>query len=297
MVGDFMYDVIVIGGGPAGLTSAIYLRRANKKVLVLEANVCGGQIINAESIENYPGYINISGYEFSENIKNQALGLGAEIKYETVLRVDEDKKVHTTNNIYEAKSVIIAVGSRNRKLKIDNEDKFTGKGISYCATCDGNFYKGKDVAVIGSGNTAIQDIIYLSNICNHVYGIVRGEAYKGEITELEEAKSKENVTLLFNSVVTELIGDDSLEKIKINGQNELNVSGVFVAIGQEPNNMMFKNIVDIDEKGYIITNNDVKTNIKGIYVAGDAREKDLRQLTTAVSDGALAATYAVKEME
>ena len=292
-----MYDTIIVGGGPAGLTSAIYLRRANKKVLVLEANVCGGQIVNAKDIENYPGYEHISGFDFSENLRKQVLNLGAEIKYETVLKVDEDKKVYTTNNVYEAKSVILAVGSKNRKLKIENEDKFTGKGISYCATCDGNFFKGKDVAVIGSGNTAIQDMIYLADICNHVYGIVRGESYKGEISELEEAKSKGNVTLMFNSVVTKLVGEDSLEKIVINDKDEINVSGVFVAIGQEPNNMMFKNILDIDEKGYIITNNDVKTNVKGIYVAGDAREKELRQLTTAVSDGALAATYAIKEME
>lgn len=292
-----MYDTIIVGGGPAGLTSAIYLRRANKKVLVLEANVCGGQIVNAKDIENYPGYEHISGFDFSENLRKQVLNLGAEIKYETVLKVDEDKKVYTTNNVYEAKSVILAVGSKNRKLKIENEDKFTGKGISYCATCDGNFFKGKDDAVIGSGNTAIQDMIYLADICNHVYGIVRGESYKGEISELEEAKSKGNVTLMFNSVVTKLVGEDSLEKIVINDKDEINVSGVFVAIGQEPNNMMFKNILDIDEKGYIITNNDVKTNVKGIYVAGDAREKELRQLTTAVSDGALAATYAIKEME
>ena len=292
-----MYDTIIVGGGPSGLTSAIYLRRANKKVLVLEANVCGGQIVNAKDIENYPGYEHISGFDFSENLRKQVLNLGAEIKYETVLKVDEDKKVYTTNNVYEAKSVILAVGSKNRKLKIENEDKFTGKGISYCATCDGNFFKGKDVAVIGSGNTAIQDMIYLADICNHVYGIVRGESYKGEISELEEAKSKGNVTLMFNSVVTKLVGEDSLEKIVINDKDEINVSGVFVAIGQEPNNMMFKNILDIDEKGYIITNNDVKTNVKGIYVAGDAREKELRQLTTAVSDGALAATYAIKEME
>lgn len=292
-----MYDTIIVGGGPAGLTSAIYLRRANKKVLVLEANVCGGQIVNAKDVENYPGYEHISGFDFSENLRKQVLNLGAEIKYETVLKVDEDKKVYTSNNVYEAKSVILAVGSKNRKLKIDNEDKFTGKGISYCATCDGNFYRNKDVAVIGSGNTALDDILYLSDIANHVYGIVRGDSYKGELQELEEIKKRNNVTLIFNSVVTELIGSDTLEKIKINNDEEINVSGVFVAIGQEPNNMMFKNVVDIDEKGYIITTEEVKTKTKGIYVAGDARDKVLRQLTTATSDGALAATYAIKEME
>lgn len=292
-----MYDTIIVGGGPAGLTSAIYLRRANKKVLVLEANVCGGQIVNAKDVENYPGYEHISGFDFSDNLRKQVLNLGAEIKYETVLKVDEDKKVYTSNNVYEAKSVILAVGSKNRKLKIDNEDKFTGKGISYCATCDGNFYRNKDVAVIGSGNTALDDILYLSDIANHVYGIVRGDSYKGELQELEEIKKRNNVTLIFNSVVTELIGSDTLEKIKIYNDEEINVSGVFVAIGQEPNNMMFKNVVDIDEKGYIITTEEVKTKTKGIYVAGDARDKVLRQLTTATSDGALAATYAIKEME
>ena len=292
-----MYDTIIVGGGPAGLTSAIYLRRANKKVLVLEANVCGGQIVNAKDVENYPGYEHISGFDFSENLRKQVLNLGAEIKYETVLKVDEDKKVYTSNNVYEAKSVILAVGSKNRKLKIDNEDKFTGRGISYCATCDGNFYKNKDVAVIGSGNTALDDILYLSDIANHVYGIVRGDSYKGELQELEEIKKRNNVTLIFNSVVTELIGSDTLEQIKINNDEEINVSGVFVAIGQEPNNLMFKNVVDIDEKGYIITTEEVKTKTKGIYVAGDARDKVLRQLTTATSDGALAATYAIKEME
>lgn len=292
-----MYDAIIIGGGPAGLTSAIYLRRANKKVLVLEANVCGGQIVTAQDVENYPGYTHISGFDLSENMRKQVLDLGAEIKYETVLKVDENKKVYTANNIYEAKSIILAIGAKNRKLKIENEEKFTGRGISYCATCDGNFYRNKDVAVIGSGNTALDDILYLSDIANHVYGIARGDSYKGELQELEEIKKKDNVTLMFNSVVTELIGNDALEKIVINGEKEINVSGVFVAIGQEPNNMMFKNIVDLDEKGYIITTEEVKTKTKGIYVAGDARVKVLRQLTTATSDGALAATYAIKEME
>ena len=292
-----MYDTIIIGGGPAGLTSAIFLRRANKKVLVLESNICGGQIVNAKDVQNYPGYKNISGSELSENMMNQALDLGAEIKYVTVLKVDEDKTVYTNDNTYKAKSIILAVGCKNRKLNIENEDKFTGKGISYCATCDGNFFKGKEVAVIGGGDTALDDILYLSDIASKVYAIVRRDTYKGELSEVSEIEKKDNVVFKYNSVVTKLNGNDSLESIIINDNEEIKVSGLFIAIGQEPNNMMFKNIVDIDENGYIITTEEVKTKNKGIYVAGDARVKLLRQLTTAVSDGSLAATYAIKEME
>ena len=291
-----MYDSIIIGGGPAGLTAAIYLRRANKNVLVLESNVCGGQILNANNVENYPGIKSISGFDLSMNMMNQAMDLGAEIKYETVLKVDEDKTVYTNKNTYKAKTVIIAVGSKNRKLKMENEDKFIGKGISYCATCDGNFFKGKDVAVVGGGDVALDDILYLSSIANHVYSIVRKDSFKGETKELDEVKNN-NVTVFYNSEITKIIGEDSLEKIIINDKDEINVSGLFIAIGQEPNNHMFKNILEIDENGYIITVDEVKTKNKGIYVVGDARDKLLRQLTTAVSDGALAATYAIREME
>lgn len=292
-----MYDSIIIGGGIAGLTAAIYLRRANKKVLVLESNVCGGQIVNAKDVENYPGLKSISGYELSENMKNQVLDLGAEIRYETVIRVDEDKNVYTSDNTYKAKTVIIAVGSKNRKLKIENEDKFIGKGISYCSSCDGNFFKGKNVAVIGGGDSALDDVLYLSSIANHVYSIVRGDSFKGEEAEFDEINNKDNVTIKYNSSVTKIIGDDKLEKIVINDQEEIEVDGLFIAIGREPNTHIFKNITQINENGYIITNNEVKTDINGIYVAGDVRDKVLRQLTTAASDGALAATYAIKEME
>ena len=292
-----MYDTIIIGGGPAGLASAIYLRRANKKVLVLEANVCGGQIVNAKDVQNYPGFNSISGYDLSEKMMNQALELGAEIKYETVLKIDDDKTVYTAKNTYKAKTIIIAVGSKNRKLKLENEEKLIGKGISYCATCDGNFFKGKEVAVVGGGDTALDDILYLSDIASKVYAIVRGESFKGEINELAEIEKRDNVVIKYNSIVTGLEGESSLEKIIVNENEEINVSGLFIAIGQEPNNMMFKNIIDLDENGYIITIDDVKTKHDGIYVVGDARKKMLRQLTTAVSDGALAATYAVKEMK
>ena len=285
-----MYDTIIVGGGPAGLTSAIYLRRANKKVLVLEANVCGGQIVNAKDVENYPGYEHISGFDFSENLRKQVLNLGAEIKYETVLKVDEDKKVYTSNNVYEAKSVILAVGSKNRKLKIDNEDKFTGRGISYCATCDGNFYKDKIACVYGNTSTALDDVVYLSNICKEVYLVVRNDSLKENNLE-----SFSNVHIIYNSTITKLLGDNLLTGIELNNNETINTDALFVAIGQVPETENFINILDLDSKGYAITS-DNRTKIKGIYVCGDVVEKPLRQLATAIGDGAMAATAAIQDI-
>ena len=294
-----MYDTIIVGGGPAGLTSAIYLRRANKKVLVLEANVCGGQIVNAKDVENYPGYEHISGFDFSDNLRKQVLNLGAEIKYETVLRVEKDKTVITNKDKYKAKSVIIATGAENRKLNIDGENKFIGKGVSYCATCDGNFFKGMDVAVVGGGNTAIADALYLSDIVNKVYLIHRREEFRGEPKKVEELKNKKNVELVLNSNVVKINGEDKVESIEVeNTSNErktINVSGIFIAVGQDPKNAIFNNVVELNDKGYIISEDGVHTSTEGIYVAGDTREKVLRQLTTAVSDGSIAATIAIKE--
>ena len=289
-----MYDTIVVGAGTAGLTAAIYLRRANKKVLILEANIVGGQIVSTNSIENYPGLYKISGAEYASKLYEQAIDLGAEFKYEKVLNVSKEKVVTTNRGKYTAKTVIIAIGSKNRKLSMPREDELIGKGVSYCATCDGNFYKGRDVAVVGGGDAALDDIVYLSGICNKVYAIVRSDNFKGEIEEAEEIKSKNNVEIIYNSNVTKLIGDNNLEKIEINGEKEIEVSGLFIAIGQEPNNYIFKNILDLDERGYVKTKNEVCTDVEGIYVAGDAREKQLRQLVTAASDGALAATEAIK---
>lgn len=289
-----MYDTIVVGAGTAGLTAAIYLRRANKKVLVLEANVCGGQILSANSIENYPGLYKVSGTEYATKLYEQVIDLGVELKYEKVLNISKDKVVTTDKGSYNAKTIIIAIGSKNRKLSLPREDELIGKGISYCATCDGNFYKDQDVAVVGGGDSALDDALYLSDICNKVYVVVRKDTFKGELNEAEEIKTKDNVEIIYNSVITKIIGEEKLEKIEINEEREIEVSGLFIAIGQEPNNYIFKNILELDERGYIITNNDVCTKIEGIYVAGDARVKQLRQLVTAASDGALAATEAIK---
>lgn len=296
-----MYDIIIVGAGPAGLTAALYALRANKKVLVLEAKNYGGQIINAHKIENYPGISSISGFDFATNLYNQVKNLGCEINYETVLKITEEKEVITAKNKYLTKAIILATGAKNRKLEIKNENIFVGKGVSYCATCDGNFYKGKDVAVVGGGNTALEDALYLSNLVNKVYLIHRRDSFRGDYKYLEELKAKKNVEFILNANITKLNGNNALESIEIisedNQIDNIKINGLFIAVGQEPQNDMFSNIVNLDEKGYIISEDGAHTNINGIYVAGDARKKSLRQLTTAVSDGSIAATIAIKEMQ
>ena len=295
-----MYDIIIIGAGPAGLTAAIYARRANKKVLVLEAKSYGGQIINANNVENYPGFVSISGFDLATNMYNQAKELGAEIKFETAIHIDKDKKVTTNKDTYEAKAIILATGAENRKLNIPDEEDYVSKGISYCATCDGNFFKNKIVAVVGGGNTALEDAIYLSNIAKKVYLIHRRDNFRGEARYLSEIKKKDNIELILNSNVTRLVGKNILEKIivtdKDNNINEIEINGLFIAVGQSPKNEIFANIIKINDYGYIESDDGVHTNIEGIYVAGDNRVKVLRQLTTAVSDGSIAATTAIKEM-
>ncbi len=294
-----MYDVIIIGAGPAGLTSALYALRANKKVLILEAKSYGGQIINASRIENYPGIEEITGFDFATTLYNQVKKLGAEIRYEKVIHIGEDKRVMTKERGYQTHAIIIATGVENRKLNIAHEEEFVGKGVSYCATCDGNFYKNKVVAVNGGGNTALEDAIYLSDIAKKIYVIHRRDEFRGDVRYVEELSKKSNVEFLLNATVTSLNGINKLESITVTGKDnqvrDIPVDGLFVAIGQEPNNEVFANIVDLDSYGYMVPIDGVHTKVEGIYVAGDARTKELRQLTTAVSDGSIAATTALKE--
>lgn len=296
-----MYDLIIIGGGPAGLTAALYSLRANKKVLVIESGVYGGQIVKAHKIENYPGIHSISGAEYAISLYEQVKNLGAEFKSETVIHVNEDKTVITNLSSYQAKAVIIATGAGYKKLQIDNEENFIGKGISYCATCDGNFFKNKTVAVVGGGDTAIKDAIYLSDIVKKLYVIHRRDSFRCEDKTLDELKSKENVEFILNSNVIKLNGDNLLESIEVKNNDgsisTIELNGLFIAVGQEPKNGIFTNLVNIDKAGYIESEDGVHTNVEGIYVAGDARQKELRQLTTAVSDGSIAATIAIKEMK
>lgn len=296
-----MYDIIIIGAGPSGMSAALYALRANKKVLLLEKECFGGQIINASNIENYPALSNVSGYDFATNLYNQIKSLGVILKYEEVLEVTDKKEVITRNDTYKGKNIIIATGLKKRKLNLENEDKLLGSGISYCATCDGNFYKNKNVGVVGGGNTALEDALYLSNIASKVYLIHRRDNFRGEKKLISEVKEKNNIELILNSNITKIIGEDNLNSIEItdnrNNISRLEIDGLFIAIGNIPDNNRFKNIIDLDENGYIIANTNLKTKTDNIYVAGDTRVKTLRQLVTATADGAIAATEITKEME
>ena len=296
-----MYDIIIIGAGPSGMSAALYALRANKKVLLLEKECFGGQIINASSIENYPALHNVSGYDFATNLYNQIKSLGVILKYEEVLEVTDKKEVITRKGTYKGKNIIIATGLKKRKLNLENEDKLLGSGISYCATCDGNFYKNKKVAVVGGGNTALEDALYLSNIASKVYLIHRRDKFRGEKKLISEVKEKNNIELILNSNITKIIGEDNLNSIEItdnrNNISKLEIEGLFIAIGNIPDNNRFKNIIDLDENGYIIANINLKTKTDNIYVVGDTRVKTLRQLVTATADGAIAATEIIKEME
>ena len=300
------YDIVVVGAGPAGLTAALYGLRAGKSVLVLEGKAYGGQIVNAKEVENYPGVPSISGRDLSKNMLQQVKQLGGETKLEKVisLKNEGEQKIITTDmdEEYHAKAVIIATGAASRKLGLSNEEEYVGRGVSYCATCDGNFYRDKVVAVIGGGNTALMDAIYLASLAKKVYLIHRRGEFRAEQKYIEDAKKLSNVEFILNAVPTELGGEEKLSSITIEDKTSsekklLEVDGVFVAVGYEPQNQVFADVISLDELGYIQTDDGVHTNVSGVYVAGDARAKELKQLTTAVSDGAIAATTAVAEME
>ena len=296
-----MYDIIIVGAGPAGMTAALYAARAIKKVLVFEAKSYGGQIALANKVENYPGIKNINGLDLATDMYNQIKDLGVEVKLEMVKKITKNKEVITDKGTYQTKAIILATGVENRRLNLPKEVEYIGRGVSYCATCDGRLYKGKTVAVVGGGNTALEDALYLAGICDKVYLIHRRDTFRGEDKYVEEIKADSNIELILNSNVTDLIGEDRIEKIVVKNNDEsertIDVDGIFIAVGQQPKNELFADVIELDEKGYIKAHDSVYTNVKGIYVAGDARDKVLKQLTTAVSDGSIAATVAIKEME
>lgn len=297
-----MYDIIIIGAGPAGMTAAIYACQARKKVLLLEKEAFGGQILKADKVKNYPGYEEISGFDYSNKLYSQVKKLNPDIKFEEVISIIDNKsnkEVITTKGNYISKSIIIATGAESRKLGINNEDRLLGKGISYCATCDGMFFKDKIVAITGGGNNAIDEAIYLSNIVEKLYVIYRRKEFRIEATNLNELKEKENVEFIMDSNIIDIKGEEKLESITIlnntsKEESSLDINGLFIAIGHIPVSSICNNLIELDEKGYIISDETCKTNIEGIFVAGDIRIKDIRQLTTACSDGTIAALQACK---
>ncbi len=298
-----MYDIIIVGGGTAGLSAAIYAARAGKRTLLIEKNVCGGQIVNSPKVENYPGILNISGYEFSASLYEQAKSFGCDMIFDEVLEIraaGRTKYVRTSQSEYEAQAVIIATGAVSRRLGLEREAEFIGRGVSYCATCDGSFFKGKSVAVVGGGNTALDDALYLSELCSEVILIHRRDEFRGNPMTVEKLRRKDNVRIMTGYVVTALNGDGRLSSVEIaptvgNGNNvkTLDVSGIFIAIGTVPDTKNFSELVASDESGYFKSDESCTTNIQGVFVAGDCRAKEIRQLATAASDGVVAALAAV----
>lgn len=306
------YDVIIAGGGIAGLTAAIYAARAGKSVMVFEEEYCGGQIVNSALVENYPGIKHIAGYELAQNVYEQAVMLGADNVYDRIVRTEkcgdgkaDDIFIVTTEQgeCYCCKTLIIATGTRRKKLGIPGEDKFKGRGVSYCASCDGSFYKDKNVAVAGGGNSALGEALHLSDICKKVYLIHRREAFRAESHLIGLVNERDNIICIMNSSIEAIDGNNKVEGIEIvsNVINDnmqetektyIDIDGVFVSVGYKPQNMMFANLVDIDEEGYVVAGEDCHTSCEGVYAAGDCRTKKIRQLATAAADGAISAIEA-----
>lgn len=293
-----MFDLIIIGGGPAGLTAAIYAARGGLKTVVLESMMPGGQAASTEKIDNYPGFPEgISGFELANSFYKQALYQGAEFIFQSVVRMDlagKVKRVFTDQQTLESKTVIIAAGSKPRPLGAKGEDTFRGGGVSYCATCDGAFFKEKVVAVIGGGNAALEESLYLTKFAAQVIIIHRRNEFRAAQIAIEKAKENPKVTFVLDSVVEEILGNQKVEKIllrnvKTEQRSELMVDGVFIYVGTEPNSKFVSEYFQTDNLGYIITDHLLRTNIEGVYAAGDIRSTPLRQVATAVGEGALAA--------
>jgi len=292
-----MYDIIVIGSGPAGMTSAIYAARAGKKVLVIEKETIGGQMASAPLIENYPGYKTILGSELANNMYDQAENLGVEFELEEVIKIVDDKikKVITDSNTYDTKSIIIATGAKYRMLGLENEENLIGKGVHFCVSCDGAFYKNKVVAVIGGGSSAIINAITLSDICKKVI-LIHRSTLKAEDILIEKLKSKKNVEIILSATVKEIVGENELTAIKIvisEEEKQIALDGMFISIGTIPESNIVKGLLTINEYGFIEAN-DCNTEKRGIFVAGDCRNKKVRQITVATSDGTIAATKAIE---
>lgn len=296
-----LYDVIIIGGGPAGLTSAVYARRAGKSVLVIEKATFGGQITWSPRVENFPTIVSASGAEIGDLMLSQAMEQGADVELEEVVALEdrgETKLIKCESGAeFEACAVIIATGAKPRMLGLPKEEELIGNGVCFCAVCDGAFYAGKTVAVNGGGNSALQDAMLLSEKCKKVYLIHRRDSFKGEAKLVEALENKDNVEFLLGVSITGLLGDDGLTGFELSNGTSLPVDGLFVAIGHQPQNEIFASSIAVNEQGYADSSEDCLTKSQGIFVAGDCRKKSVRQLTTAVADGATAALAAVSYLD
>lgn len=297
-----IFDIAIIGGGTAGMSAAIYGSRAGRKVILIEKSVYGGQIISSSEVENYPAFSPSTGYDFAIELHQQVCSLDIKQVTDEVTSIscDDYITVKCTLHSYQTRTLIISTGTVSRTLSLPGEEKFLGRGLSYCAVCDGAFHKGKVTAVVGGGNTAIEEALYLAMLCKRVYLIQRGDSLTGEDSLISQISSRENIEVLLNTTVTQLKGDDVLGSIKISSgskTSELNISGLFVAVGRVPQNNIFEGSVELDDDGYIIAEEDCRTSRAGIFAAGDCRTKELRQLVTAAADGARAATEAVRYLK
>lgn len=295
-----MYDIIIIGGGPAGLTAALYARRADKNVLVIEKETFGGQITFSPKVENIPGFLELSGNEFAEKLVDQVLNQGADFESCEVKKIidGEIKTVVTDSGDFQGKAVIIATGAKHRTLGLPDEEKLIGEGISFCAVCDGAFYRNKTVAVVGGGNSALQEAILLSDLAKKVYVIQNLDFLTGEQKLQEQLRSKENVEIICGTVLsgyksngTDIVG--ITVKNQNNGnESDISLDGVFLAVGLVPQNDCFADVIELDERGYALADETCKTKANGIFTAGDCRTKRIRQVATAAADGAVAALAA-----
>lgn len=300
-----MYDIVIVGAGPAGLTAAIYGRRAGKRVLILEKESFGGQITHSPKVENYPGFRALSGMELADKLVEQAMDLGAEIEMDTAtdIRVEGDSRIVVGEmGEYPARAVILAAGSHHRTLGLAGEEKLVGHGVSYCAICDGAFHAGEDIAVIGGGNSALQEAVMLSEICRSVTVIQNLAFLTGEGSLIEDVNARENVKVIYSTVLTALHGEEKLSGLGLKNtetgeESILPVTAAFVAIGQVPENEPFAGVAALDERGYLASGEDCLTKTPGIYAAGDCRQKAIRQITTATADGAVAALAACRYID
>ncbi len=299
------YDVIIIGGGPAGITSSIYLSRANMKILIIEKEVPGGKIIKTSEIENYPGYKSINGPDLAIKLYNQAIDNKVPFIFDEVLKVDKNKNnfiIKTKKKEYNSYAVIVATGTQERKIGVKNEDKLYGKGVSYCAVCDGFLYKNQDIAVVGGGLAAVEEAMYLTKFAKKVYLIHRRQEFRVDNKTLQRVKNNNKIIFILDTILDEIYGEDKVEGIKVkNVKNsktmEYKVKAVFPYIGAIPLNDFVKHLKVTDKMGYIIKNNKCETTIKGLYAAGDVTNTSLRQIVTATSDGAIAAQYAISYVD